>query len=154
MSTNDLSIAMVGSGGDGVVTMGDLLAMAAAREGLHVIKTEDYGPQIRGGESSCTVRVAARELFAQGDAVDVLLVFRWADFARFRGEIDVAKNAVILYEATDSTPAEEVELPVDDRELWIPVPFDRLSREATGGGGSKNVVALGILVGLFGLPAD
>jgi 2-oxoglutarate ferredoxin oxidoreductase subunit alpha len=154
MSTNDLTISMVGSGGDGVVTMGDLIATVAAREGLHVIKTEGYGPQIRGGESSCTVRVAAKELFAQGDAVDVLLVFRWADFARFRGEIEVAPNAVVLYEATDTTPAEELELPVDDRARWIPVPFDRLSRESTGAGGSKNVVALGVLVGLFGLPAE
>ena len=68
MSPNDLTIGMVGSGGDGVVTMGDLLALAAAREGLNVIKTEGYGPQIRGGESSCTVRVAAREIFAQADA--------------------------------------------------------------------------------------
>jgi 2-oxoglutarate/2-oxoacid ferredoxin oxidoreductase subunit alpha len=154
MSTNDLTIAMVGSGGDGVVTMGDLIAMVAAREGLHVIKTEGYGPQIRGGESSCTVRVAARDLFAQGDAVDVLLVFRWSDFARFRGEIEVARDAVVLYEATDTTPVEELELPVEDRARWIPVPFDRLSRESTGAAGSKNVVALGVLVGLFGLPVD
>lgn len=154
MSTNDLTIAMVGSGGDGVVTMGDLIAMAAAREGLHVIKTEGYGPQIRGGESSCTVRVAAREIFAQGDEVDVLLVFRWSDFARFRGEIEVAADAVVLYESTDATPIEELELEVDDRARWIPVPFDRLSRESAGAAGSKNVVALGILAGLFGLPAD
>jgi 2-oxoglutarate/2-oxoacid ferredoxin oxidoreductase subunit alpha len=154
MSTNDLTIAMVGSGGDGVVTMGDLLAMAAAREGLHVVKTESYGPQIRGGESSCTVRLAARELFAQADAVDVLLVFRWADFARFRGEIEVARDAVLLYESADATPAEELDLDVDDRALWIPVPFDRLSRESTGAATSKNIVALGILAGLFGLPVD
>jgi 2-oxoglutarate ferredoxin oxidoreductase subunit alpha len=154
MSTSDLTIAMVGSGGDGVMTMGDLLATAAAREGLHVIKTEGYGPQIRGGESSCTVRVAARELFAQADAVDVLLVFRWADFARFRGEIEVARDAVLLYESADATPAEELELNVDDRARWIPVPFEGLSRESTGAAASKNVVALGILAGLFGLPAD
>jgi 2-oxoglutarate ferredoxin oxidoreductase subunit alpha len=154
MLTNDLTIAMVGSGGDGVVTMGDLLALAAAREGLHVIKTEDYGPQIRGGESSCTVRVAARKLFAQGDAADVLLVFRWADFARFRGEIEVARDAVVLYESTDATPVEELELDLGEGALWIPVPFDRLSRESTGAAASKNVVALGILAELFGLPAD
>jgi 2-oxoglutarate/2-oxoacid ferredoxin oxidoreductase subunit alpha len=153
MSTNDLTIAMVGSGGDGVVTMGDLIALTAAREGLYVIKTEGYGPQIRGGESSCTVRVAAREIFAQGDVVDVLVVFRWADFQRFRGEIEVAPDAVLLYESTDTTPAEELELGVGDRALWIPVPFDRLSRETTGAAASKNIVALGILAGLFGLPA-
>ena len=90
MTSRDLTIAVVGSGGDGVMTLGDLLAQVAAKEGLHVIKTESYGPQIRGGEASCTVRVAAEEIFAPGDAVDVLVVFRWADFAHFRGEISVA----------------------------------------------------------------
>ena len=113
----DLTFAMVGSGGDGVVTMGDLIAQGAARDGLSAIKTEAYGPQIRGGESSCTVRVASREIFAQGDAVDVLVVFGWADFARFRGEIVLAPDAVVLYEASDPTPLEDLD-PAPDR-AWV-----------------------------------
>jgi len=32
MPTQDLTIAIVGSGGDGVVTVGDFLAQAGARE--------------------------------------------------------------------------------------------------------------------------
>src|SRR5881227_3029303 len=59
---NEITLAIVGSGGDGAVAAGDILAMACARNGLHVIKTEAYGPQIRGGESSCTVRVSARPI--------------------------------------------------------------------------------------------
>src|SRR5204863_9146610 len=59
------TIAVVGSGGDGVVTLGDLIAQVAAHEGLNVIKTEAYGPQIRGGESSCTVRVASSKIHSQ-----------------------------------------------------------------------------------------
>ena len=154
MPTKDLTIAMVGSGGDGVVTMGDLVAQAAAREGLHAIKTEAYGPQIRGGEASCTVRVAAEEIFAQGDTVDVLVVFRWADFARFRGEIAVAEDAVILSEADDKTPAEEIGVAIEGRSVTIPVPFTELARDAAGSPASKNVVALGVLAGLFGLPEE
>jgi 2-oxoglutarate ferredoxin oxidoreductase subunit alpha len=103
MPKRDVTIAMVGSGGDGVVTMGNLVAQAAAREGLHVIQTEAYGPQIRGGETSCTVRLASREVYAQGDAVDVLVIFSWENFARFRGEISAAADAVILCEAADET---------------------------------------------------
>ena len=61
-----------------------------------VIKTEAYGPQIRGGESSCAVRVAAEEILSSGDAVDVLVVFRWADYDRFRGEICVSPDALVL----------------------------------------------------------
>jgi 2-oxoglutarate ferredoxin oxidoreductase subunit alpha len=154
MTTNDLTIAMVGSGGDGVVTMGNLIAQAAAREGLHVIQTEAYGPQIRGGEASCTVRVAAGEVFAQGDAVNVLVIFRWADFARFRGEISVAKDVVILVEAEDSTPPEDIDLGIEGTGLSIPVPFAALARESAGSAASKNVVALGVLAGLFGLPEE
>ncbi len=154
MPTNDLTIAMVGSGGDGVVTMGDLIAQAAAREGLHAIKTEAYGPQIRGGEASCTVRIASKDIFAQGDTVDVLVVFRRADFARFRGELSVAEDAVILAEADDPTPEGEVDLSGQGGARLISVPFTELARNSAGTPASKNIVALGILSGLFGLPED
>ena len=152
MPTNDVTIAMVGSGGDGVVTMGSLIAQAAAREGLHVVQTEAYGPQIRGGETSCTVRLSPRELFAQGDTVDVLVVFGWEDFARFRGEIVVARDAAILYEASGAAPPELLDVGSD--ACWIPVPFQELAKEATGGTASKNILTLGVLAELFGLPAD
>ena len=154
MPTNDLTITIVGSGGDGVVTMGNLVAQAAAREGLHVIQTEAYGPQIRGGETSCTVRVASREVFAQGDAVDVLVVFGWENLGRFRGEIPVKADAVILYEAADKTPFEKLELPVGEHSRWIPVPYQQLAKDSAGTPAAKNVVALGILAELFGLPAE
>ena len=94
MPTRDLTLAMVGSGGDGVVTMGDMMAQAGARDGLNVIKVEAYGPQIRGGESSCTLRMSAEPISAQGDAVDVLVVFNWADFSRFKGEVVPKADAV------------------------------------------------------------
>jgi 2-oxoglutarate/2-oxoacid ferredoxin oxidoreductase subunit alpha len=154
MPTKDLTIAVVGSGGEGVVTMGNLVAQAAAREGLHVIQTEAYGPQIRGGETSCTVRVASREIFAQGDHVDVLVVFGWENFARFRGEIAAAGDAVILYEAADETPFEKLDLPQGEHARWIPVPFAQLAKDSAGTAAAKNTVALGLLTELFGLPEE
>src|SRR5437764_5593445 len=87
---NELTFAYVGAGGDGAVTAGDIIAGVCASEGLHVIKTEAYGPQIRGGESSATVRVSSKPVYAQADAVDVLVVFSWADFARFQNEVLLA----------------------------------------------------------------
>ena len=152
MPRKDIAIAIVGSGGDGVVTTGNLIAQAAAREGLHVVQTEAYGPQIRGGETSCTVRVASREVYAQADAVDVLVVFSWENYARFRGEISAAADAVILYEAADETPFEKLDLPTGEHVGWIPVPFSQLARDSAGTPAAKNVVTLGILAELFGLP--
>jgi len=156
MPTQDLTIAIVGSGGDGVVTVGDFLAQAGAREGLHCMKVEAYGPQIRGGESSCTVRISAHPIFAQGDLVDVMVAFNWADFARFRGEILASANAVVLYEADYLTPREEVEphLGTTEGSRWIPVPFTKLAKETAGTALAKNIVTLGVMTQLFGLPRE
>lgn len=154
MPTKDLVLAMVGSGGDGVVTMGDMVAQAGAKVGLHVMKVEAYGPQIRGGESSCTVRLSADPIFAQGDFVQVLVVFNWRDFSRFRGELIAADNAVVLYEASDDTPHDEVDLGVEGNLRFIPVPFIELAKESAGTTLAKNIVTLGILAGGFGLPKE
>jgi 2-oxoglutarate/2-oxoacid ferredoxin oxidoreductase subunit alpha len=143
--SDQLTLSIVGSGGDGAVAAGDILAMACARNGLHVIKTEAYGPQIRGGESSCTVRISARPIYSQADTIDAVVIFNWADFARFRSELVLAAGAVVLHDADDPAP-EEV-------KNAVPVPFAKLSREL-GAPAGKNVLALGMLGALFGLPVE
>ena len=152
MAIQDLTLALVGSGGDGVVTMGDMIALAAARDGLNVIKVEAYGPQIRGGESSTTVRVSANDIFAQADAVDVLVVFNWQDFARFKGEIVTKPDAVIFSEARDETDVDLAELGATGDPVWIKVPFIDLAKQSAGTTLAKNIVTLGLLSELFGLP--
>ena len=54
----DLTIGIAGSGGDGVILLGELLARSAASAGLHATLVKSFGPQIRGGETSA--RVLAR----------------------------------------------------------------------------------------------
>lgn len=148
--SNQLTLSIVGSGGDGAVAAGDILAMACARDGLHVIKTEAYGPQIRGGESSCTVRISATPIYSQADEIDALVVFSWADFARFRNEIVLAEGAVVLHDTDDPPPPE---VATATKRTIVPVPFTKIAREA-GAPGGKNVLSLGIVGALFGLPTD
>lgn len=141
---SETTFSIVGSGGDGAVAAGDILSMACARDGLHVIKTEAYGPQIRGGESSCTVRISSSKIYAQSDSVDALIVFNWADFGRFRSEIQLAPDAFVLHEADDKAPDE---ISAGGTRKVIAVPFNKLAPKG------KNILALGILAELFGLPA-
>ena len=54
---HDLIIGMAGSGGDGIVSAGESLLSAFAQEGYFAILTKSFGSQIRGGESSCRLRV-------------------------------------------------------------------------------------------------
>ena len=137
----EVSFSIVGSGGDGAVAAGDILSMACAGLGLNVIKTEAYGPQIRGGESSCSVRISAQPIAAQAGAVDALVVFNWKDYARFRDEVVPAADAVVFYEAADVPPADAV-------GTLIAVPFNKIARD------SKNMIALGLMASVFALPAD
>lgn len=139
--SHELSLSVIGAGGDGAVAAGDILSMASAREGLSVIKTEAYGPQIRGGESSCTVRISATPIYAQADALDALVVFHWADFARFRAELTLAKNAIVFFDASDAPP--------EDMGVYRLFAIDFTSKR-----GAKNIYSLGLLSAVFGLPAD
>lgn len=143
----DFTFSIVGSGGDGAVVAGDLAAMACAAQGLHVIKTEAYGPQIRGGESSSTVRVSELPIAAQGDAIDALVVFRFADFARFRSEMTLSERCVVLHEPDDAPPPELAAF------RCTPVAFAQLAKNA-GAPNAKNIVALGMLAAMLGLPSE
>ncbi|MEA2572056.1 MAG: 2-oxoglutarate/2-oxoacid ferredoxin oxidoreductase subunit alpha [Acidobacteriota bacterium] len=146
---NEVTLSIVGSGGDGAVVAGDLVAMACAGRGLHVIKTEAYGPQIRGGESSCTIRIGTAPLFAQADAIDALVVFRFADFARFRSEIALVDRCLVLHEPDDAPP----DVLTSTGATFISVPFAQLAKDA-GAPAAKNIIALGLLSAIFGLPLD
>ena len=53
-----------GSGGQGVITMGILLAETAViQEGTHAIQSQSYGPEARGGATRCDVIVADAEIY-------------------------------------------------------------------------------------------
>src|ERR1051326_1933060 len=163
---NEITLAIVGSGGDGAVAAGDILSMACARDGLHVIKTEAYGPQIRGGESSCTVRISANPIYAQADLIDALVVFNWADFACFPSEFTPASDALVLHEASNTppeTPApaarvgnEATDPPPENlapQAQVIGVPFTSTARE-TGAPSGKNILGIGMIATILGLPVD
>src|SRR5687768_17937667 len=84
---DDITIGIVGSGGDGVISSGELLVSAAAAEGLYATILKSFGPQIRGGESSCRVRISREEALSYGDRLDVLVAFNWADFEIGRAHV-------------------------------------------------------------------
>ena len=56
MATQEIIIA--GFGGQGVLSMGQLLAYAAMQEGKEVSWMPSYGPEMRGGTANCIVIVS------------------------------------------------------------------------------------------------
>lgn len=149
---SELNLAIAGSGGDGVITIGEFLTASVAREGLHVMNIKSYGPQIRGGESSTRLHISNQEVLSQGDHIDVMVIFNWKDFGKFQDELPLRKKALVLYEVKDKTDPHHF---LDPKEhILYPIPFTELAREAAGTTLAKNVVCLGAICQLFNLPAQ
>jgi len=154
MSRDDLIVGIAGAGGDGVVSAGELLIQVGAHEGLFGMLVKSFGPQIRGGESSVRVRLASRRVLSQGDDLDVLIAFNWADYGRFRAELVPSRETLIFVDELDKTPPEQIPLAEPLKSAVIRVPFEKLAVEKGGSALAKNIVAVGVLAGALNLPRD
>lgn len=57
-----MRIMMAGSGGQGIVFLGKLLANAALESAQHITFFPSYGAEVRGGDSSCQVILSPNEI--------------------------------------------------------------------------------------------
>jgi len=148
---NDLIIGMAGSGGDGIVSAGESLMSAATREGYYALMTKSFGSQIRGGESSCRVRISTERALTPGATLDVAVALNWDDFLRFGSELPVGGQTVVVYESASGILPSRIPLtgvtPADVRA----VPLAEMAKTAAGTDRAKNAVVLGLLAGWFDL---
>ena len=150
----DLVIGMAGSGGDGIVSAGESLISACATMGYHAMMTKSFGPQIRGGESSCRVRLSARPVLSSGGTLDAAVALNWEDFLRFGAELPVDGNTVVIYDAATGVAPGDIPLAgVAPSEVYA-VPIGEMARRAAGTDKAKNSIVLGLIAGWFGLEAE
>ncbi|MGZ6143452.1 MAG: 2-oxoacid:acceptor oxidoreductase subunit alpha [Myxococcales bacterium] len=149
--TRDLVIGMAGSGGDGIVSAGESLTAACATEGYHAMMTKSFGSQIRGGESSCRVRLAIDPVLNPGGSLDVAVALNWEDFLKFGAELPVGGNTVVIYDSATGVPADKLPLTGVTPDEVFPVPIGEMARKAAGTDKAKNTVVLGLLSGWFGI---
>jgi 2-oxoglutarate ferredoxin oxidoreductase subunit beta len=92
-------IRFAGSGGQGVITAGEITLSAALEAGKNGIFTKNYGPEARGGEAYSDVTVSAGEIhFPQPEQLDVLVALNQETFDKFRNA--VGPEGKILVNAT------------------------------------------------------
>lgn len=152
--TDDLVIGMAGSGGDGIVSAGESLLAAAAHEGYHAMMTKSFGSQVRGGESSCRVRLSTHPVRNPGGALDVAVALNWEDFMKFGAELPVAGTTVVIYESkTGVAPDALPVVGVSPKEVFA-VPIGDMARQSAGTDKAKNTVVLGLVAGWFDLARE
>ena len=144
---SDFVFRFGGEGGEGVISTGELFTTACARSGLEIYTFRSYPAEIKGGHAMIQVRVAdSNVLLSRGDKVDVLVAFNKEAYDRHYEELK--DGGVLVYDNTDFHPEE------DTRTVKYPVPFNKIAMEEIGVRLTKNMVALGSLSALFGVPEE
>ncbi|MCC6202640.1 MAG: 2-oxoacid:acceptor oxidoreductase subunit alpha [Gammaproteobacteria bacterium] len=142
-----LSIAVVGSGGAGALTTGNLLLEAAARLGCYGIQTRSVGPQIRGGEAAAMVRLSDEPIDCISDRFDIMLAMDWNNVHRFAPEILLDENSLIIGDpAEGEVPPALTRSNPQRREVAIGALAKQVRK------GRANMIALGVIAEVIGLP--
>jgi len=150
----DLVVGLAGSGGDGVVSAGESLLGAASSQGFYAIMTKSFGSQIRGGESSCRVRLSTAKVLNPGGVLDVAVALNWEDFRRFGAELPIGPDTVLIHEAKAGAPPTDLAPPGQLAKEIRAVPLSELAKSAAGTDRAKTSVVLGVLSGWFGVPRE
>ena len=133
-------IRLCGSGGQGLILAGVILAEAAAlHDGKNAVQTQSYGPESRGGFSSSVVIISDEDIdYPKATKLDVLLTQQAANmYAR-----DVKDEGILII---DDEMVRDI--PTVKYRVYR-LPIIHTARTQLGKVIVANIVALGAIVGL------
>ncbi|MCX7822085.1 MAG: 2-oxoacid:acceptor oxidoreductase family protein [Syntrophobacterales bacterium] len=136
-------VRLSGSGGQGLILAGIILAEAAGiYDGKYVCQSQSYGPEARGGASKSEVIISDEEIdYPKALKPDVLLAMNQSSCDLYF--FDLKPNGTFIVDSTfvRQVPTTKV----------ISIPFTAMARKELGKEVVANVVALGSLVYITGV---
>ncbi len=137
------SFIISGSGGQGVLSIGSILANIFMLNNLFVTYCTCYGAEMRGGAVNCEINMSDKEINTlQNEKVDFVVALNQASFDKFISK--VKENGTMII---NSSLAKILKPRNDIKYIFMP-----FSEEATKMGDIRmtNSIALGILAKLLG----
>lgn len=142
---NEVTIRIGGESGEGTISGGDILALAAARWGYYVYTFRTFPAEILGGPCMFQVRISDHPVKSMGDYADVLICLNKEAYDRNISEL--RHGGVLVYDPSDFTPE-------TGDCITYAVPFNEIARKQVQLFQTKNMVMLGTICGLFGPPLE
>lgn len=139
---SSLVIRMGGESGEGIVTIGEILVRIAARSGLEVFTFRTYPAEIMGGHVVYQARLGTDRVLSDGDEIDALVALNEEGYQKHIHEL--LPGGSLIYDSG-------LVRPTDDEHPHYPIPVTEISEQLDFPRG-KNLVMVGALLGLFGLP--
>ena len=134
MEKTDVTLLIGGEAGQGLVTLGQLLAKSLVHAGYSILVTQSYQSRIRGGHNTFAIRVNTEAVVAPRESVDLLIAMNAETVALHKAE--VAEGGLIVADEAHGT----------DTDGCLQVPYQQLAETRFA-----NVVALGVVSILLGL---
>ncbi len=140
-----IEVSLGGSGGQGLVLMGLILAEAAGiYEGRQVVSSQLYGPESRGGASRSDVIISDEEIdYPEVENPDILFAFNQLSASKYAPHLK--PGGTVIYDSSFVTDPPAVQGRV------YRLPITRLAREKVGRDIVANIVAIGALTTLTGV---
>ncbi len=129
-----------GEAGQGVQSVGFLLARIFARGGHYVFADQDYESRVRGGHNFYRVRVSETPIETFSSKVDILVALNQESIELHRGEL--SENGTVICDSSIAAPS------IGTRTFSI--PLEEIAVRTTGSKLMGNTVALGAALGLVG----
>jgi len=91
-----IKLVCAGFGGQGILTIGQMIAMMAMQKGLAVSWIPSYGPEMRGGTANCNVVIDEQDVGSPiiADGITHLLVMNQPALDKFISKMD--KDGVVI----------------------------------------------------------
>ncbi len=133
-------IRLAGSGGQGLILAGVILAEAAGiHEGKFVAQTQSYGPEARGGASKSEVVISDAEIdYPKAIKPDILLCMNQKACDLYIFDLNPQGTLVVDEGLVTHLPTTRA----------AAIPFTRIARQEVGKEMLANIVALGALTAL------
>ena len=136
----DFNFQIGGEAGQGIQSVGYILAKTLARGGLHVFVSQDYESRIRGGHNFMQIRVSDKPVSAVRETVDLLIALNEETVNIHKNEL--SPKGWILYDSEKIIVRDRL------KQSTFTVPFERIAKERSGNAIFANIVALGSALGL------
>ncbi len=135
-------IRLSGSGGQGLILAGQILAEAAAvYDDKNATQSQSYGPEARGGASRSEVIISDDEIdYPKATHIDLLLALTQEACNKY--VTDLKKDGILLVDASEVT-----KLPSRECKIFS-APMTEIAEKEIGRKVVTNLVAVGMIVGL------
>ncbi|MFA5320565.1 MAG: 2-oxoacid:acceptor oxidoreductase family protein [Candidatus Omnitrophota bacterium] len=134
-------IIAAGSGGQGIMLLGKLLAEAGMRAGQQVTWLPSYGAEVRGGTANCMIIISKEEIASPYvETADTLIVMNQLSLEKFSSRLK--PGGILLYNSSLASVPRRTGIDVRG------YPFSEKAVSAAGSMKAANMVALGAYVAI------